>query len=133
MQDCVGAKVVSRPSSGVSEKDVAHLSPSTSLSNKHDKTVSGDHHIEKAIAGRENRAGIANVLPAIEGRVAIKDLLPCGIWNGEQILLDHITVSERSVVEARSHNDFFRSVPPLKGNYAIRVRLVEDVNVVAAD
>ena len=76
---------------------------------------------------------ITHVLATIDGGVAVEDLLPPGVGNGQQILLDYVTVSEGGVVETRDDNDFLVSAPPLEGNDAIGVRLVEDVNVVATD
>ena len=76
---------------------------------------------------------ITNVLPTIDSSIAVEDLFPPGVGNGQQILLDYVTVGEGGVVETGDDNDFLSSAPPLKSNDAIRVRLVEDVNVVATD
>ncbi len=76
---------------------------------------------------------ITHILATIDGSIAVEDLLPPGVGNSQQILLNHVAISERGVVETRDDNDFLVSVPPLEGNDAIGVRLVEDVDVVAAD
>jgi len=106
---------------------------SVSLLHEHHKSTGGDHHVETTLIGEDGGTTVTNVLATIDGSSAVEDLLPAGVGDGQQILLDYITISEGAVVETRNDNNFLVSAPPLKGNNSIGVRLVEDVNVVTKD
>ena len=58
------------------------------LLNEHHKSAGGNHHIETTLIGGNNCSQITNVLPAIDSSIAVEDLFPPGVGNGQQILLD---------------------------------------------
>ena len=100
---------------------------------KYHETVGGDDYIEAPLVGKDRGAAITHILATIDGRVAIEDLLPPGVGDGQQILLDLVTAGEGGIVETRGDDDLLFPGPPFEGNDSIGVPLVEDVNVVTAD
>ena len=106
---------------------------SPSLLHENHESVSGDHQVETALVGDDYSASIPHVLAAKERSIAVEDLFPPSIGNGQQVLGDSIAVGKRRIVETRDDNDFLVSAPPLEGNNPIGVRLVQDVDIVAAD
>ena len=92
-----------------------------SLLDEHHETVGGDHRVETALVGGDSSTAITHVLATIDGGVTVEDLLPPGVGDGQQVLVDYVTVSEAGVVETRDDNDFLVSAPSLEGNNSIGV------------
>ena len=105
----------------------------SSLFYEHHETIDRNRYIETTLVGGDSGTAIPHILATINGGVTIKYFLPSGIGDGQQVLLDNVTVSESSIVKAGDNNDFLISAPPLEGDHSIGIRQVEDVNVLAAD
>ena len=58
------------------------------LLNQHHKPAGGNHHIETTLIGGNNCSQITNVLPTIDSSIAVEDLFPPSVGNGQQILLN---------------------------------------------
>ncbi|RFC38963.1 MAG: hypothetical protein DID90_2727552535 [Candidatus Nitrotoga sp. LAW] len=90
-------------------------------------------YIDTTLVGGDGGTAITHIFVTIDGGATIEYFLLSGIRYGQQALLDDVTVSEGSIIEAGDDNDFLIPAPPLEGDHSIGIRQVEDVNVLAAD
>src|SRR5215207_4253399 len=105
----------------------------TSLLHEHDETGCGNDHVQLA-AGRSNdRASVADVLATVSFAVAVEDFLPATVRDLEPVLLHHVAVRERAVVQARQNDRLFVTAPSFERDHPVRVRHVENVDVATAD
>ena len=65
---------------------------------EHHETIGRDYYIKSTLVGRNTGTAIAPVLATIDGGVAIEYFLPSGIRDGQQVLLDDVTVDKGSVI-----------------------------------
>ena len=80
--------------------------PPRLLPDEYDEAGRRNHHIQTTTGGHDEGATVAHVLTAVARAVAVEDLLPAGIRDGDRILFDDVAVRKRGVVQAGDDDNF---------------------------
>ena len=71
-----------------------HADRSPSLLQEYHEFVGGDHQVETALVGDDYSAAIPHVLATKDRSIAVEDLFPPSVANGQQVLGDCIAVGK---------------------------------------